>query len=56
MVQGFENAMREYEYHMTAPYDAGGALYNYEEEYNEREDYLETQAEYRMEEMFLRGE
>ena len=56
MVQGFERAMQEYESHLTAPYDKGGALYDYEEEYNAKEDYLETQAEYQMEEMFLRGE
>ena len=53
MIQGFERAMQEYERHMTAPYDEGGALYDYEEEYNAREDYLETQAEWAMEEQFL---
>ena len=44
MVQGFERAMREYEHHLTCPYDEGGALY--EEDYDEYEDYMETQADY----------
>lgn len=43
MVQGFERAMQEYERHLTAPYDEGGALYNYEEECN-YDDYFEDKA------------
>jgi len=53
MVQGFERAMAEYESHLTAPYDEGGALYDEDWERQQREDYLETQAEYAMEEQFL---
>lgn len=52
MVQGFERAMAEYESHLTAPYDEGGALYDYEWEEQQREDYLETQAEWQMETFF----
>lgn len=56
MVQGFEHAIAEYESHLTAPYDKGGALYDEEEEYEEKEDYLETQAEYELERYFLERE
>ena len=52
MTQGFERAMQEYERHLTAPYDEGGALYDAEWEMEQREDYLETQAEYAMENFF----
>lgn len=48
---GFERAQAEYESHLMAPYDEGGALYDEEEELRQREDYLETQAEYEMDEM-----
>ena len=52
---GFQRAMQEYESHLTAPYDEGGALYDDEEAYNQKEDYLETQAEYQMEERYLKS-
>ena len=45
MVQGFE--------HLACPYDEGGALYDYEWEAQQREEWLETQAEYQMENNFL---
>ena len=51
---GFQQAQAEYESRMFAPYDKGGALYDYEEEARQKEDYLETQAEYMMEEMRLK--
>ena len=53
-MEGFQQAMQEYEYHMMCPYDRGGALFDEEEYLNEKEDYLETQAEYELEEMMLR--
>ena len=53
MVQGFERAMQEYERHLECPYDEGGTLYDDEWEAQQREDYLETQAEYQMENYFL---
>lgn len=49
---GFERAMREYESRMADPY----CDEDYEEEYQSKEDYLETQAEYMMEEMKIRGD
>lgn len=51
-MKGFERAQREYEHWLTSPYDEGGALYEYEEE-QQKEDWLETQADYQMERMFL---
>ena len=50
---GFSQAMQEYESHLTAPYDRGGYYFDEDEYLNGKEDYLETQAEYRMEEMAL---
>ena len=55
MVQGFDRAMQEYERHLTAPYDEGGALFDYDWEAKQWEDYLETQAERAMEEQFCFG-
>ena len=52
MVQGFEKAQAEYERHLTAPYNEGGAFYDEEWEQQQKEDYLETQAEYQMENFF----
>ena len=52
-MQGFDRAMQEYERHLECPYDEGGALYDDEWEAQQREDYLETQAEWAMEERFL---
>lgn len=52
MVQGFAKAQAEYERHLTAPYDEGGALYDEELEQEQRMEYLETQAEYQMENFF----
>lgn len=52
-MQGFERALQEYESKMFAPYDRGGAYFDEEEYQNEKEDYLETQAEYLMDEMAL---
>ena len=48
-MQGFERAMQEYERELFDPYGDE----EYEEEYDEKIDYLETQAEYLMDEMAL---
>ncbi len=53
MAAGFGKAQAEYERHLTAPYDEGGVLYDEEWEQEQRMDYLETQAEYQMENDFL---
>lgn len=52
-MQGFQQAMQEYESRMFAPYDRDGAYFDEEEYQNEKEDYLETQADYMLEEMRL---
>lgn len=52
-MDGFKQAQQEYESRMFAPFDKGGALYNYEEEARQKEDYLETQADYMIEEMAI---
>jgi hypothetical protein len=52
-MDGFRQAQQEYESRMFAPYDRGGAYFDEEEYQNEKEDYLETQAEYRLEEMAI---
>lgn len=46
---GFERAMQEYESKLFDPYGDE----NWEEEYDEKTDYLETQAEYLIEEMAI---
>lgn len=48
-MQGFKQAMQEYERKLFDPYGDE----EYEEEYQRKQDYLETQAEYLMEEMAL---
>lgn len=53
MVQGFERAMQEYERHLACPYDEGGALHDSDWEAQQREEWLETQAEFQMENNFL---
>lgn len=52
-MNGFYQAQQEYESKMSAPYDRGGAYFDEDEYQNEKEDYLETQAEYLMDEMAL---
>lgn len=52
-MQGFEKAQQEYESKMFAPYDKGGAYFDYDAYYDEKQDYLETQAEYMIEERLL---
>lgn len=49
----FKQAQQEYESRMFAPFDKGGELFDYEEYEKEKEDYLETQAEYMLEEMAI---
>ena len=44
-MNGFEKAQAEYERYLMAPYDEGGALYDYEYEEEQRQAYLEMQAE-----------
>lgn len=44
-MNGFEKAQAEYERHLMAPYDVGGALYDYELEEEQRQAYLEMQTE-----------
>ena len=53
-MQGFQQAQQEYESKMFAPYDRGGALFDYEEYKREKEDYLETQTDYMLEEMAIK--
>ncbi len=48
-MQGFQQAMQEYERKLFDPYGDE----EYEEEYDEKIDYLETQADYMLEEMRL---
>lgn len=50
---GYEQAAQEYESKMTAPYDRGGALYDYDEEEKERLEYLEREANNRVDEILL---
>ena len=45
---GFERAQAEYERHLQCPYDEGGALYDWEEAANEREEIAIKQAEMMM--------
>lgn len=42
---GFERAQAEYESHLTAPYDEGGALYDWEEAARLAEDQAEIEGE-----------
>lgn len=50
---GFEQAQAEYESSLNAPYDVGGALYDYEDYEREREEYEEMRAEMLMDEIRL---
>ncbi len=52
-MHGFRQAQLEYERYLTSPFDKGGPLYGGNEEEITREDYLETQAEYMLEEMMM---
>lgn len=52
-MNGYQQALQEYESRMFAPYDRGGAYFDEEEYQREKEDYLETQAEYMLEEMMI---
>lgn len=51
---GYEKAAQEYESEMAAPYDRGGALYDYDEEEKERLEYLEREVNNRVDEALLR--
>ena len=53
-MNGFSQAQAEYESRMFAPYDRGGAYFDEEEYLREKEDYLETQADYEIEERAIR--
>lgn len=52
-MNGFEKAQAEYESQLNAPYDVGGALYDYEDYERDREAYAEMQAEMMMDEIWL---
>ena len=49
----FEAAQAEYESSLNAPYDVGGALYDYEDYIQDEEAYAEMQAEMMMDEIWL---
>lgn len=51
-MNGYTQAAQEYEYHLTHPYDKGGALY--EEELLDEEDDLGNDADY-WQEMFAQS-
>lgn len=48
-MHGFKRAMQEYENRLFDPYGNE----DWEEEYQKKQDYLETQADYMLEEMRL---
>ena len=52
-MNGFEQAQAEYESSLNAPYDVGGALYDYEDYERDREAYAEMRAEMMMDEIWL---
>lgn len=41
MLDNFQSAYAEYERHLQAPYDFGGALFDYEQYAQEQEDIVE---------------
>lgn len=51
-MNGFEQAQSEYESQLNAPYDVGGALYNYEDYIQDEEAYAEMRAEMMMDEIW----
>lgn len=43
-MQGYEQAITEYESRLFAPYDKGGAFYDWEKELKEKEEFEESRA------------
>ena len=52
MMNGFEQAQAEYESNLFAPYDEGGACFDWDAYYDEQEAYAEMQAERMMDEIW----
>ena len=51
-MNGFEQAQSQYESQLNAPYDVGGAMFDYEDYEREREEYEEMRAEMLLDEIW----